>query len=104
MSVFTMIAIGAAALVAMGWLLVSFLAPGRTRTMIEWLSALSLYAVLVSIMANGFRRFWAADNELLIGVFGFLIFLFGSGFLVTAVFAIRELAGSGPAVGGEATH
>jgi len=99
-----MIAIGAAALVAIGWLLVSFLAPGRARTMLEWLSALSLYVVLVSIMANGFRRFWAADNELLIGVFGFLIFLFGSGFLLTAVFTVRELVGRGASVGEGATH
>jgi hypothetical protein len=98
-----MIAIGAAAVVGAGWLLVSFLSPGRGRTILEWLSALSLYVVLVSIMANGFRRFWAADNELLIGVFGFLIFLFGTGFIVTAVLAVRELSGGGPSDHG-ATH
>jgi hypothetical protein len=99
-----MIAIGAAGVVGVGWLLVSFLQPGRGRSIIEWLSALALYLVIVSMMANGFRRFWAADNELLIGVFGFLVFLFGTGFLLTIVMAIREITGRGGPAGPGATH
>jgi hypothetical protein len=96
--------LGAGIVLAAGWLLVSFMAPGRGRSVVEWISAVAMYVAIGSIMARLLHRFWIADNEALIGVFGFLCLVFGSGLLVSFVLLLRTIAGrdAGPAAG--ATH
>ncbi len=96
--------LGAGIVLAAGWLSVSFMAPGRVRSAIEWLSAVAMYLAIGSIMARLLHRFWIADSAALIGVFGFLCLIFGAGLLVSFVLLLRTIAGrdAGPAAG--ATH
>ena len=98
-----MIAIGAAALLAIGWLIVSFQAPGRTRSILEWASALAMYLLLFVLMASQLQRFLGAGKWLLVCSFAFLCGLFGTGFVVTGVLLVREILGKSDA-GTDATH
>jgi hypothetical protein len=91
-------------LLASGWLSVSFLPPGRARTVVEWLSAMALYVAISVIMLRLFRRFWIEDDDALMGLFGFLCLLFGSGLLLSAVQCFRALVGSDPGSGDGVTH
>ena len=103
LSVYSAIAIGAGAALAIGWLLVSFQAPGRRRSILEWASALAMYLLLLVLMASQLERFLGTGKWLLVGTFAFLCFLFGSGFVVTGVFLLREIQGKKDA-GTDATH
>ncbi len=103
-ALYTRLLIGSGIVLALGWLSVSFMAPGRARSAVEWISAMAMYVAIGSIMARLFHRFWIADNELLIGVFGFLCLIFGSGFVVSTVMLFRALAGRDIDSGAGATH
>lgn len=96
--------IGSGVVLVIGWLAVSFLAPGRLRSVLEWVSTMAMYVAIGSIMARLFHRFWIADNEALIGVFGFLVVVFGGGLLVSTVMFVRALAGRDAGPGASATH
>jgi hypothetical protein len=98
-----MVAIGAGTVLALGWLWVSFQAPGRKRSVVEWTSALAMYLLLLMLMAAQFHRFWDDGRWVMMTTFGFLVFLFGSGFIVTFVLLLRELVGKKSA-GTDATH
>jgi hypothetical protein len=98
-----MIAIGAAAALVLGWLAVSFHRPGRTRSILEWASALAMYLLLFVLMASQLQRFLGGGKWLFIGTFSFLCFLFGAGFIVTGVLLVREILGKKDA-GADATH
>jgi hypothetical protein len=89
---------------AIGWLSVSFMAPGRARSVVEWLSAVAMYTAIGSIMARWFHRFWIADNEAMIGVLGFLCLVFGSGLVVSLVMVVRTLAGRDVGADAGAVH
>ena len=93
---------GAGIVLTLGWLTVSFMAPGRTRSVVEWISAMALYVAIGSIMARLFHRFWIEDNEALIGIFGFLCLIFGSGLVVSFALLLRTLAGRDS--GADAAH
>ncbi|HME73633.1 MAG TPA: hypothetical protein VKM54_27785 [Myxococcota bacterium] len=103
LSIYSTIAICAAAALAVGWLLVSFQTPGRTRSILEWASALAMYLLLFALMASQLQRFLGAGKWLLVGSFAFLCFLFGSGFVVTGALLVREILGKKDA-GTDATH
>ena len=77
-----------------GWLIVSFTEPSRTRTVIEWVSTTALYSVLVSIFGSIVHRAWIANGTVqILGVdvprmpvllgFGFLALIFATGFVVS---------------------
>lgn len=103
-SVLPIIGWSAAGLLALGWIVVSFAKPGRGRTIVEWISALAMYVVILCIMTNGLIRF--GENSLALRLtFGFLVLLFGAGTLTTLVFLLRELSGSeGKGATSDATH
>jgi hypothetical protein len=103
LSVYSGIGVFAAVALAIGWLMVSFRAPGRTRSILEWASALALYLLLLVLMTSQFERFLGSGKWLLVGSLGFLSFLFGAGFLVTGVLLVREILGKREA-GTDATH
>ncbi len=86
-----------------GWLMVSFRTPGRTRSILEWASALAMYLLLLALMASQLERFLGAGRWLLVASFAFLCFLFGAGFIVTGVLLVREILGKKDA-GTDATH
>ncbi len=95
---------GAGAVLATGWLAVSFMKAGRTRSVVEWIATVAMYVAIGSIMARLLHRFWIADNEALIGVFGFLCLVLGSGLLVSLALLLRALAGRDSGAGAGAVH
>lgn len=103
-AVYGRILLGSGIVLAACWLAISFMAPGRARTSLEWLATVAMYLAIGSIMARLLHRFWIADNEALIGAFGFLCFVFGSGLVVSCVFLMRALAGRSAGAGAGAVH
>ncbi|HKE12374.1 MAG TPA: hypothetical protein VKE73_12475 [Myxococcota bacterium] len=103
MSVYPAIGVFAAVALTLGWLMVSLLAPGRTRSILEWASAWALYLLLLVLMASQLKRFLASGKWLLVGSFGLLCVLFGAGLVVTSVLLLREILGKREA-GTDATH
>jgi len=101
MSIWLQIASVAAAVLAVGWITVSFLAPGRLRIALEWISALAMYLALIALMTHAFQR---AESWLGTILFGFLIAMFSLGFLVALRLFVRDLAGGGARAGTDATH
>lgn len=100
----SMIAIGAAAVVAIAWLAVSFMRPGANRRRIEWLGATALYVALLSLFVNLVRRSIASDNEVGIFAFGFLATTFSIGLVIASFKTIAALRNSSAAKGDGATH
>ncbi len=47
-----MVGYGAVGLLLLGWLAVSFMAPGAKRAVIEWSSATAMFVALLSLFAN----------------------------------------------------
>lgn len=73
----------ALAVLVVGWLVVSFSAPGRKRTAVEWISATAIYAVLSMLFAHLVRDAIEDDSTVRIVAFGFLCVLFAGGLLVS---------------------
>ena len=73
MGPFAIVGFSALALVVLGWLVVSFSAPGPRRAVIEWLSATALYVVLMSLFGHLSHRAWEADSTFALIAFGFLL-------------------------------
>jgi hypothetical protein len=90
--------------VVLGWLVVSFLAPGAQRRKIEWIGATGLYVVLLGLFSNGLRGAIADDSWLRMFAFGFLVVIFGLGLVISSVRTIGALLGRGGSAGAGATH
>lgn len=86
---------GAAAVLVVLWLVVSFMAPGRRRESVEWCAATSMYVALLMLFTNLVLRARVAENTLGLVAFGFLWIVFAGGFLVSAVNALRSLRAPG---------
>jgi len=78
-------AIGGCALAVLivGWLVVSFSAPGRKRTVVEWISATAMYAVLFLLFVHLVRGAIEDGSSVRLAAFGFLCVLFASGLVVS---------------------
>ena len=99
----TLVGIVAAGFVLLGWLIVSFSAPGRRRTVLEWFSAVAIYVALLTIFVRLVRSAIEAESTIGLIAFGFLCVLFGGGLLIAlyrTLAAIRGAEESGPS----ATH
>jgi hypothetical protein len=83
------------ALLVVGWLAVSFLAPGKARSRVAWVAAACMYLVLLCLFVNLFQN--ALRDESLLGMiaFGFLCAVFTGGLVVSTVRTVGELAGRG---------
>jgi len=84
----------AVGLLVLGWLVVSFSAPGRRRTVIEWISATVMYIALLALFINLVKNALEADNTVALVAFGFLCFLFGGGLLVSIYRTIAAARGA----------
>ena len=82
MSSFEIIWITAASIVFVGWLIVSFTAPSRNRTVIEWVSATAIYLGLSTFFVSIALEQHDKGNTVLVFAFGLLCVLFGGGLLV----------------------
>jgi hypothetical protein len=95
MSLIAIIGIAALAVLAVGWVVVSFSAASRRRSVIEWVAATALYVFLMTIFVRGLL--WASGADSIAGLigFGFLCVFFGSGMTVCAISAFRAGRGGG---------
>ena len=94
---------GAAALLVVLWLVVSYMAPSRRREIVEWVAATSMYVALLMLFTNLVLRARAAESTLGLVAFGFLWIVFAGGLLVSAVNTVRSLRGAAK-VQASATH
>lgn len=87
------IGFGAVGVLVVGWLTVSFSAPGPRRSVIEWLSATAMYVALLTLFVHLTRNALTEDKTALVGAFGFLCVLFGGGLLVAIYRTVAALRG-----------
>lgn len=93
LSPIAIIGFSALAVLVVGWLVVSFSAPGPRREVIEWISATALYAVLLMLFLNLCLRAREADSTVALVAFGFLCVLFGGGMVLGIVEVVRSARG-----------
>jgi hypothetical protein len=103
-STIALIGWGAVAVLVVGWLVVSFSAPGRRRSVIEWLSACAMYLALSMLFWNLILRAWEGSNHFALVAFGFLGLMFGAGLVVALFNMLRALRGGGAGSDVSATH
>ena len=84
-------------LLVIGWLVVSFLAPGKTRSRVAWVAATCMYLALLCLFANLFQSALREESMLGMLAFGFLGAVFVGGVVVSAVKTVGELVGRGSA-------
>ena len=72
----------ALAVLVAGWLVVSFSAPGRKRTIVEWISATAIYAILSMLFVHLVRDAIEDDSTVRLVAFGFLCVIFAGGLVV----------------------
>jgi hypothetical protein len=70
------------AVLVLGWLVVSFSEPSRTRTVVEWIAATSMYTLLFLLFAHLVRDAIEDDSNVRLVAFGFLCVLFAGGLVV----------------------
>jgi ABC-type transport system involved in multi-copper enzyme maturation permease subunit len=104
MSTFGLIGWTALGVVVLGWLVVSFSAPGRRRSVVEWLSASALYVALTMLFYSLVSRAWASGNHFALVAFGFLALMFTSGLCVSLYNTLRVVRGDAQSEDAGATH
>jgi len=95
---------GAAAVLVVGWLVVSFTAPGPRRAVIEWLSASAMYLALSMLFWNLILGAWGSGSHFALVAFGFLGLMFGMGLCVALYNTLRVLRGGVGGAAVSATH
>lgn len=105
MDIDPLFAIGGCALAVLvvGWLVVSFSAPGRKRRFVEWLSATAMYAVLFLLFVHLVRGAIEDGSTVRLVAFGFLCVLFAGGLGVSLYQTIAASKGDGDS-GASATN
>ena len=87
------------AVVAVGWLVVSFSRPGPRRERVEWIAACGLYVTLLMLFVHLVEKALASDSTLALVAFGFLAVVFAIGLLVCLAYtlgAFRAPPGANP--------
>ena len=93
MSLWAGTGVAALGLVVVAWLVVSFSEPTPRRAVVEWLGATGLYLALASLFAHLVAQAWEEDSTVALVGFGFLLFLFVTGGLVSLVHMLLSLRG-----------
>ena len=93
----------ALAVLVAGWLVVSFSAPGRRRTVLEWISTTAMYAVLFLLFVHLVRGAIEEDSTVRLVAFGFLCVLFEGGLIVSLFQTFAASKGDGDS-GSSATN
>ena len=81
------------ALLVIGWLTVSLLAPGKTRSRVAWFAATCMYLALVCLFTNLFQNALREESMLGMIAFGFLGAIFIGGVVVSTFKTVGELVG-----------
>lgn len=103
LSLLTLVGATGAAVLVVGWLAVSFLRPGLTRSRVAWLAATGMYLAFVAFFASLFLRARGADSLAGTVAFGFLLAMFASGFVLSVIQTVASFR-SGSARESHATH
>ncbi len=93
LSVFQIIWIASGSVLVIGWLVVSFSPPSRNRTIIEWLSATAMYAVILTLFVKFALGAHASGEFFWMWAIALLCVLFGGGLLVSAWKTVASLGG-----------
>ena len=80
-------------LLVIGWLVVSFLAPGKTRSRVAWVAATCMYLALLCLFANLFQAALLEESLLGMIAFGFLGAIFIGGVVVSTFKTVGEFIG-----------
>ena len=91
-------------LVVIAWLVVSFTAPSPRRAVVEWVGACGLYLALIALFTNLSLRAQQSGSTAALVAFGFLLALFGSGFVVSLVQTALAIRSPGGGTSVNATH
>ena len=81
------------ALLVIGWLAVSFLAPGKIRSRVAWVAATCMYLALLCLFTNLFQEAFHAESMLGMIAFGFLGAIFIGGVVVSSFKTVGEFLG-----------
>ena len=81
------------ALLGIGWLAVSFLAPGKARSRVAWVAATCMYLALLCLFANLFREAFHAESLVGMIAFGFLGAIFLGGVVVSTAKTVGRFLG-----------
>lgn len=103
-AILKMVGFTALGLLVLGWLAVSFQAPGRARQLTARLAAAALYLALACLFTHLVQENWEKGRALLYVPFGFLLGVFTAGFFLTLVKWARELGSAGQESAASATH
>lgn len=77
-------------LLVIGWLVVSFLAPGKARSRVAWVAATCMFLALLCLFTNLFQESFHAESMLGMIAFGFLGAIFIGGVLVSTVKTVGQ--------------
>ena len=80
-------------LLVIGWLAISFLAPGKIRSRVAWVAATCMYLALVCLFTNLFQNALREESMLGMIAFGFLGAIFIGGVVVSTFKTVGELVG-----------
>jgi hypothetical protein len=92
-SVLKIVGFASLTLLVIGWLTVSFLAPGKTRSRVSWVAATCMYLALLCLFTNLFQA--ALREQSMVGMiaFGFLGAIFIGGVVVSTFKTVGEFIG-----------
>ena len=91
-------------LLVLGWLAVSFQAPGRARQLTARLASAALYLALACLFTHLVQENWEKSRAFLYLPFGFLLGIFTVGFCLSLIKWGRELGSTGGESAASATH
>jgi hypothetical protein len=79
---FEVVGFSGLAVLVLGWLVVSFSAPGPRRERLEWIAACGMYVALLSLFLHLWLGAWGNGSTVKLVAFGFLVLFFSAGLLV----------------------
>jgi O-antigen ligase len=92
-----MVGFASLSLLVIGWLAVSFLAPGKTRSRVAWVAATCMFLALLCLFTNLFQNALREESMLGMIAFGFLGAVFIGGVVVSTFKTAGEFIGRGSA-------
>ena len=91
-------------LLVLGWLAVSFQAPGRARQLTARLASAAMYLALACLFTHLVQENWEKGRAFLYVPFGFLLGVFVVGFAISLIKWVGELGAAGKEAVSSATN
>jgi len=90
---FEVIGFSGLAVLVIGWLVISFSAPGQRRERLEWIAACGMYVALLSLFVHLSLRAYESGSTVALVAFGFLVVFFSAGLIVCLNHTVAALRG-----------